>query len=252
MKKNGRLNFTLIELLVVIAIIAILAAILLPALNSAREKARSIACLNNVKTIAQLGAFYSLDNNDYIPAAMTDNRAFAWWACFVQYTRGGGVNIWDNTRAFLGYNGYPNTMKLFCPASGITANTWTYGANYADNYSNNPRIPFGIWSTASSAYLLRKQTNIPPELCMIADGAQLYGFNPCTNGGKLSVDCSGDGVNDSYSASVKYNYFAPLRHSKGLNMSFMDCHASWVSFKEWQQNMNQTGFMYNAKYGDKK
>ena len=58
--------FTLIELLVVIAIIAILAAMLLPALNKAREKARAINCVNVLKQLGQYDMFYQGDNADFI------------------------------------------------------------------------------------------------------------------------------------------------------------------------------------------
>jgi len=81
LSKSNRRVFTLIELLIVIAIIAILASMLLPALNNARVKANQTQCLSNLKQITAANIMYAGDYNDrvtYIPYPDS-----TWWAVFM-------------------------------------------------------------------------------------------------------------------------------------------------------------------------
>ena len=86
-------SFTLIELLVVIAIIAILAGMLLPALNKARDKARMTSCQSNLKQIGVSIKIYEGDFNDYFPVFAKKNGSP--WCPLVSGKYMGNLRIWD-------------------------------------------------------------------------------------------------------------------------------------------------------------
>ena len=126
MLQKSEHRFTLIELLVVIAIIAILAAILLPALNSARERGRAASCVNNLKQMGNYTMMY-LNDTDYYPAKSVDYGGHYWGRVMAIY---GGVNL-VNTGNYKASD-WPNgaTPEWFiCPSD--TAPMFTSDAKYA-------------------------------------------------------------------------------------------------------------------------
>ncbi len=127
-------SFTLIELLVVIAIIAILAAMLLPALSSAREAARNSTCLSKLKQIGLAHGMYINDNNDVIcPAYDKPNGGILWCNRVAPYVMAEG-KLTDNRAIF----SCPSESLVAFPESGQTGFAYGhYGQNNVLTGGNN-------------------------------------------------------------------------------------------------------------------
>jgi prepilin-type N-terminal cleavage/methylation domain-containing protein len=160
-------GFTLIELLVVIAIIAILAALLLPALSTAKEHARRTACLNNLRQFILAATLYAGDHQDKLPRAGTDNRnqddthtpvlSSATTNALFQYS--GGIRILD----------CPNLTSAF-----QTKKDWRFwqdygtaiGYHYLGGHSNTPWPPT---AGTTNSWVSPQTASEEPTLVLVAD-----------------------------------------------------------------------------------
>ena len=156
--QGKRRSFTLIELLVTIAIIAILAAMLLPALNKARESARSATCLSNRKQLLLATFQYTDNNNGFLPKHKPASGATATWGTLLYYDHTGKSMPGTFTEG-------PSKWMEWISSDG--------GANYL-----RPRLPiFDCPSAERPISIMKRSFHIGVNYCMHGDDYIALGRN---------------------------------------------------------------------------
>ena len=214
--RRGKIRiFTLIELLIVIAIIAILAAMLLPALNKARDKAITIGCISNIKQLGLLIAGYANDHKDYYFSATPTARIYNNWGELL--ANNGYVKAPLNSENYAYY--FPKYFA--CPKAQILTSSDKMPGRIHQSQIYGLRQDYkdlnGNWSSMPKFFKIRE----------VVSGSRISDFVLLS-----------DTVNKNLSQLPEYfafyyyydnSYVTAMRHNKQAGALFLDTHVETVS-----------------------
>ena len=278
---TGKRAFTLIELLVVIAIIAILAAILFPVFAQAREKARAISCLSNVKQISTGQIMYAQDYdeeiipwqtlscNPFVDRSLTDPAdtrpnavyQFLYMGMLQPYVKNRqiffdpGYNEANRRRAMENQNP-PGSGNYDCDGANSSAG-WVPPARYMSHYGISFFARWGAGTQADPYYAFPGAGSCKPGGCAAGGAGCLNGMNTL-NMAALSRPAQttniGDGVGvvllgpphpaAGVGIGTTHGCEAMYAHHDGGNFVFMDGHAKYVKGNIERYFTNSNGFIF--------
>jgi prepilin-type N-terminal cleavage/methylation domain-containing protein/prepilin-type processing-associated H-X9-DG protein len=227
----GRVNqspqaFTLIELLVVIAIIAVLAALVFPAINGALETSRRAGCAANLKTLATAVLTYAPENNGALPSVVGNpNGIGSWFEAALNLT---------NKSVSSG----KGPSCLYCPSAKwpVQRNGVKVDFPYDTSYGINAPL-VGSTSGTNSAGKAAKPTRLamlpkPSTIVLLADGAS-YDED---NGHAWAIVNGG--------TNAPNNYISKNKHKGGANVAWCDGHVTFESSKSVALLMDATNWTH--------